>query len=82
MEDQVPVLMSPSDRVPQLYSQAPGSLFVALYDSQGYVGGTSIITRIHTALSHSINIQNLNTDIPLLKILYVFDKYKFGDRLG
>jgi hypothetical protein len=32
-EDQVPVFMSPSDRVAQLYSPAPGSLFVTFYDS-------------------------------------------------
>jgi hypothetical protein len=30
----------------QLYPQAPGSLFVAFYDSQGYSG--AIITRLHT----------------------------------
>jgi hypothetical protein len=30
LEDQVPVLMSPSDRVYQLHPQALGSLFVAL----------------------------------------------------
>jgi hypothetical protein len=34
-EDQVPVFMSPSERVAQLYPQAPGSLFVAFYYSQG-----------------------------------------------
>jgi hypothetical protein len=27
--------LSPSDRVAQLYPQAPGSLFIAFYDSQG-----------------------------------------------
>jgi hypothetical protein len=39
LEDQAFVFMSPSDRVAQLYPQAPGSLFVVLYDSQGYCGG-------------------------------------------
>jgi hypothetical protein len=39
LEDQVPVFMFPSDRVAQLYPQAPGSLFVALYYSQGYGEG-------------------------------------------
>jgi hypothetical protein len=34
LEEQVPVFMSPSDRVAQLYPQAPGSLFVAFYVSQ------------------------------------------------
>jgi hypothetical protein len=37
--------MSPSDRVAQLYPQAPGSLSVASYDSQGY--GGFILTRLH-----------------------------------
>jgi hypothetical protein len=45
-EDQVSVFMFPSDRVAQLYPQAPGSLFVASYDSQGY--GGRILTRLHT----------------------------------
>jgi hypothetical protein len=35
VEDQVPVFMSPSDRVAQLYPQAPGSIFIIFYDSQG-----------------------------------------------
>jgi hypothetical protein len=46
LEDQVPVFISPSDRVTQLYPQAPGSLFVAFCKSQGYGGG--ILTRLHT----------------------------------
>jgi hypothetical protein len=44
-EDQVPVFMSPSNRVAQLYLKAPGSLFVAFYDSQSY--GGCILTRLH-----------------------------------
>jgi hypothetical protein len=32
--------------VTQLYPQAPGSLFIASYYSQGYGGG--ILTRLHT----------------------------------
>jgi hypothetical protein len=36
LEGQVPVFMFPSDRVAQLYPQAPGSRFFAFYDSQGY----------------------------------------------
>jgi hypothetical protein len=40
LEDRTPVLMSPTDRVAQLYPQAPVSPFVAFCDSQGY-GGTS-----------------------------------------
>jgi hypothetical protein len=49
LEDQVSVFMCPSDRVAQLYPQAPGSLFVAFYDSQGYGGG--ILTPLHTGIS-------------------------------
>jgi hypothetical protein len=45
LEDQVPVLMSPNDRVAQLYPQALRSLFFAFHDSQGYGGG--ILIRLH-----------------------------------
>jgi hypothetical protein len=37
LEGQVPVFITPRNRVAQLYPQALGSLFVASYDSQGYV---------------------------------------------
>jgi hypothetical protein len=40
--------MSPRDMVAKLYSEAVGSLFVALYDSQGY--GESILTHLHTGV--------------------------------
>jgi hypothetical protein len=40
--------MSPSDREAQLYPQAPGSLSVAFYDSQGY--GGDILTLPHTGI--------------------------------
>jgi hypothetical protein len=46
LEGHVPVFISPRNRVAQLYSQALGSLFVALYDSQG-CGGV-IRTLVHT----------------------------------
>jgi hypothetical protein len=36
LESQVPVFISPRNRVAQLYLRALGSLFVAYYDSQGY----------------------------------------------
>jgi hypothetical protein len=45
LEGQVPVFISPRNRVVQLYPQALGSLFVASYDSQGYGGG--IRPRLH-----------------------------------
>jgi hypothetical protein len=49
LEGQVPVFISPRNRVTRLYPQELGSLFVASYDSQGYGGG--ILLRLH------INIQ-------------------------
>jgi hypothetical protein len=39
LEGQIPVFISPRNRVAQLYPQAPGSIFVASYESQGYGGG-------------------------------------------
>jgi hypothetical protein len=36
LEDQVPVFISPRNRMTRLYPQVLGSLFVASYDSQGY----------------------------------------------
>jgi hypothetical protein len=48
LEDQVPVFISPWNRVTQLYPQALSSLFVASYDPQGYGGG--IRPRLHTVL--------------------------------
>jgi hypothetical protein len=35
LEGQVPVFIFPRKRVAQSYPQAPGSIFVASYDSQG-----------------------------------------------
>jgi hypothetical protein len=46
LEGQVPVFISPRNRVAQLYSQALGSLFIVSYDSQGYGGDTG--SRLHT----------------------------------
>jgi hypothetical protein len=46
LEGQVPVFISPRNRVAQLYPRALGSLFVASYDSQDYGGG--ILTRLNT----------------------------------
>jgi hypothetical protein len=39
LEGQVPVFISPRDRVVLLHSQAVGFHFAASYDSQGYGGG-------------------------------------------
>jgi hypothetical protein len=49
LEGQVPIFISPRNRVAQLYLRALGSLFVASYDSQGYGGG--ILTHLHTKTS-------------------------------
>jgi hypothetical protein len=54
-ESQVPVFISPRNRVAQLYPQALGSLFVTSYGSQGYNGG--ILTRLHTGLWLNFNLR-------------------------
>jgi hypothetical protein len=48
LEGQVPVFISPRNRVARLCPQALGSLFVASYDSQGNGGG--IRPHLHTGL--------------------------------
>jgi hypothetical protein len=48
LEGQVPVFISPRNRVAQLYTHVLDSLFVASYDSQSYGGG--IRTRLHAGL--------------------------------
>jgi hypothetical protein len=48
LQGQVPVFITPRNRVARLYPQALGSLFVTSYDSQGYGGG--IRPRFHTGL--------------------------------
>jgi hypothetical protein len=55
LEGQVPVFISPRNRVAQLYPQALGSLFVASYDSQGYCGG--IRTRLHTGIKVRVTLR-------------------------
>jgi hypothetical protein len=45
LEGQVPVFISPRNRVARLYTQALRSIFVVSYDSQGYGGG--IRTRVN-----------------------------------
>jgi hypothetical protein len=47
-EGQVPVFISPRNRVAQIFPRALGSLFVASYDSQSYGGST--VTRLHTGI--------------------------------
>jgi hypothetical protein len=48
LEGQVPVFISPRNRVAQLYPRVLDSLFVASDDSQGSGGG--ILTRLHTGV--------------------------------
>jgi hypothetical protein len=60
LEGQVPVFISPRNRVAQLYSQALGSLFVASYDSQGYSGG--IRTRLHAGATAAESESYVTTD--------------------
>jgi hypothetical protein len=48
LEGQVPVFISPRNKVAQIYPRALGSLSVASYDSQGYGGG--ILSRLHTGM--------------------------------
>jgi hypothetical protein len=66
LEDQVPVFISPRNRVARLYPQALRSLFVASYDSQAYGGG--IRPRLHKGYV-----------IPLIYIrIYISDKGLFS----
>jgi hypothetical protein len=48
LEGQVPVFISPRDTVVQLYSRPLSSLFLASYNSQGYVEGT--LTRLNAGM--------------------------------
>jgi hypothetical protein len=50
LEGQVPVFISPRNRVARLYPQILDSLFVASYDSQGY--GGDILTHLHIRSLH------------------------------
>jgi hypothetical protein len=48
LKAQVPIFISPTNRVAQLYPQALGSLFVTSCDSQSYSG--SIQTHFHVGI--------------------------------
>jgi hypothetical protein len=65
LEGQVPVFISPKNRVAQLYPQALGSLFVASYDSTCYGGG------IQPRLHHGVRIGWCP---------YIIGKYSFVNR--
>jgi hypothetical protein len=64
LEGQVPVFISPRNRVAQLYPQALGSLFVTSYDSQGYGGGirTLIHAGVESLISSSQSQSYITTD--------------------
>jgi hypothetical protein len=57
LEGQVPVYISPRNRVARLYPQALGSLFVASYGSQGC--GGAIRPRLHTGMNHKEHTNNI-----------------------
>jgi hypothetical protein len=67
LEGQVPVFISPRNRVAWLYSQALGSLFFASYDSQGYGGGLVLYSRgtdnaentSHVIVKHCCDVTSL-----------------------
>jgi hypothetical protein len=65
MEDQASVFVSLSDRVVQLHSQAPSSLFFAFYNSQGY--GGSILTRPHTGKINAISPMSLESYLNMFR---------------
>jgi hypothetical protein len=75
LEDQVPVFISPRNRVAQLHPQALGSLFVASFDSQGYGGGIrthlpNFITIIKSSRMRSDgNVAHIGEKIDAYKIL-------------
>jgi hypothetical protein len=54
LDGQVPVFISPRNRVVQIYLQALGFLFIASYDSQVYGGGIRI--HLHTGLVHPVTM--------------------------
>jgi hypothetical protein len=54
LEDQVPVFISPRNRVTWLYPQTLGSLFVASYNSQGYDAG--IRPCLHTGMLSELGL--------------------------
>jgi hypothetical protein len=57
LEDQVPLLISPRNKVALLYPQALGSFFLTSYDSQGYGGG--IRPRFHTGVNWQLSLSHI-----------------------
>jgi hypothetical protein len=70
LEGQVPVFISPRNRVVQLYPQALGSHFDASYDLQGY--GGCIRTRLHAGNKVKVEV----------KVTRRLEAYRQSVRLG
>jgi hypothetical protein len=74
---QVPLFISPRNRVAHLHPQALGSLSVAFYDSQGY-GGRDSNPPPHTgrpigyALTHKFEANRIKTPPPTVPPLFAF----------
>jgi hypothetical protein len=72
LESEVPVFITPRNRVARLYAQELGSIFVASYDSQGYGGG--IRPRLHTGWFHS-DLNGLLYSISVSNEMFVDHSY-------
>jgi hypothetical protein len=95
IESQVPVFMSPRNRVAQLYPQALDFLFITSYDSQGYGGG--IRTRLHARVLirtecsyHTGNTLYLRYKYELVNVVYLnicllrekYETYTFHEQIA
>jgi hypothetical protein len=69
LEDQVPIVIFPRNRVAQLYPRALGSPYIISYDSQGYGGG--ILTHFHTGYSFFRSRSYFTTDGQSVSMQYV-----------
>jgi hypothetical protein len=74
MECQVPIFISPRNRVAWLYSQALGSLSVASYDSQGFGGGIQPHLHIGQTEYCALNICLIHQGRPKRETLTVIPK--------
>jgi hypothetical protein len=82
LEGQVPVFISPRNRVAQLYPQAPGSLFVASCDTQGYGGGRIHLNNIFIEIQsvpHRKHCVSITTTSPLMLSGGVLAVYCVGE---
>jgi hypothetical protein len=74
LEGQVPIFISPRNRVIQLYAQALGTLFIASYYLQGHGGG--IRTYLHARIRWSVKLLLVfrSTVIPGSSLLRIHDQ--------